>query len=1114
MKEEMFFSEQELTAARQYWLAQLSGERNELDLQHEIKVVPEGKKENYQLNFPAELSERIFAICKDRDLLLYILLMTVFKLYLFKYSSQDEIIIASPLYSTSDEYYDYNQCIPLIDGLNGEMTFRQLLGQVKNTVIESYNNQHYSIAEILESPGVNNRGFNYMKMVVRLENIHKKESTRDIVNSPANEMTVSFVKGEHGLEVDISYHSFLFNEDTVSGICRTYMHIFDQVLSNREVRLKEIHWFTEAEREKLLFDFNDTDADYPHGSTVVDLFAGQVEKTPHQAVLAFNDHQLTYNGLNQGVNRAARWLRQQGVKPGTFVGMMAIYSVEMIVGIMGILKAGGAYLPIDPGYPAKRINYMLRDAGVEILLALVLPGMLSGVDFNGEIAHLEDPGVYHTDATNPQKINAVNDPAYVIYTSGSTGEPKGVVVEHQSLVNYACWKIKAYGFTSMDKTLQLISLCFDGFGANLYPAILSGGMLVVPDGSRYGDFKYINHVIEESHITHMSVVPIMYRACLENIEKVESIADDPLKSLRMVVLAGEKAGAELIELSLARHKHITLINEYGPTEGTIAVAAYWGVTGEKTGMIGKPAANTKIYILDKTNQLQPIGVPGELCISGTALARGYLNQPELTAEKFCLRRPGGTLFVKTAPVKHLDSPRKNFLLKGTDKNHMQSCNHASMQLSPHHSPHPPITPSPHSPIYLTGDRARWLADGNIELLGRIDQQIKIRGYRVEPQEVEAALWQIGLIKETVVIDKKDAMGNNYLCAYFTANEEMNIAECREMMAGTLPDYMVPSRFIRLETFPLTPNGKLNRKALPEPEQVIDTGTEFVEPSTRIEKDLADVWQRILAVERVGINDNFFELGGNSFLLMQVNTEVEKLYPGSLTITDFFAYPTISQLTGFIDEKRQTKADNKIELETLRLPDEYFHDKHGHRSSIDFNFEISGDLLQKMKRISQKESVELGIILLAVYIYLLAEIIRQPKIVCQTMCWEKGRIIPLALDLTGITNFSEFFRLLPRMQKENESIGYHLQDTDRIKSKKEANAVIPFFYRKEMLPPGCNLLDIYDIVLEVEEENNRLSFACEFSGRLKEEKVEELINMYLKLSRFIIGQCLESSGVDE
>lgn len=1073
MKEEMFFSEKELTAAGQYWLAQLSGDRDELDLQHGIKVVPEGKKENYQLNFPADLSQRILAICKDRDLLLYIILIAAFKLLLYKYTGQDEIIIASPLYSTSDEYYDYNQCIPLIVELNGEMTFRQLLDQVKNTVIESYKNQHYSIEEVLESPGVNNPGFNYMKMVVLLENIHKKESIEDIVNRSANEMAVSFVKEGHELEVRITYHSFLFNEDTVKDICRSYLRIFDQVLSNREIRLREIRWFPEAEREKLLFDFNDTAADYPHFNTVIDLFEHQVEKTPHQVVLAFKNHQLTYHGLNERVNRAARWLRQKGVKPGTFVGMMAIYSLEMIIGIMGILKAGGAYLPIDPGYPAKRINYMLTDAGVPVLLAFVLPGMLSGVDFNGEIANLEDPGMYHTNAANPEKINTVNDPVYVIYTSGSTGEPKGVLVEHQSLVNYTCWKINAYGFTPRDKTLQLISLCFDGFGANLYPAILSGGTLVVPDGSRYGDFKYINQVIEERQVTHMSVVPIMYRACLENIETVGSVEDDPLKSLRMVVLAGEKAGAELIDLSLSRHQHVTLINEYGPTEGTIAVAAYWGVTSGKTGMIGKPAANTKIYIVDKDHQLQPIGIPGELCISGTALARGYLNRPGLTNSGF--------------QIQTKDDYYRSHRTNRSNRSYI---------------------------LYRTGDRARWLADGNIELLGRIDQQVKIRGYRVEPREVEAAVSGTGGIKEVVVIDKKDPMGNNYLCAYFTAREKMNIAELREMLSSTLPDYMVPSRFIRLETFPLTPNGKLDRKALPEPDQVVDTGKEFVEPGTEIEKDLARIWQRVLAVERVGIKDNFFDLGGNSFLLMQVNTEIEKRYPGCLTITDFFAYPTIHRLTGFIDKKRQKKPGTKIKIETLPFPVEYFRDEESNEPGFDFNFEISGEDLHHMKILSQQVGVELYHILLAIFVYTLARVSGQPKILCQTMCLKKDLIIPLSLDLTEIKDFPELFQLLVQYQNKNEPGGYQLKDIDRIKLKKQAGAVIPFFYRKGLLTTGCRLPDIYDIAMEVEEQGNCLSFICEFNGQLKEEKIEEFIDVYLQQGHWLIDQCLASSEANQ
>ncbi|MCU0287367.1 MAG: amino acid adenylation domain-containing protein, partial [Acidobacteria bacterium] len=836
MKEETFFSEEELTAARQYWLSRLSGltgDKDELDLQHGFKIVSESKKENYRFDFPPQLIEKIFAICKDQDLLLYILLIAVFKLLLGKYSGQDEIPIGSPIYSASGEYYRYNTCIPLIDRLSDEMTFRQLLSQVKNTVIESYKNQHYSLEEVLTSLGMNNiagQGFNYMKMVVLLENIHNKEIIRDIIDSPVNEMTVSFNKAGQNIETRVFYNSLLFNEDRINNLFASYLWVFEQVLANRDIYLADIPWITEIEREKLLFEFNNTEADYPHCSTVIDLFTGQAEKTPHYIALIFMEYQFSYNALNERANRLARQLEGRGVTAGNFVGMMAIYSAEMIIGLLGILKAGAAYLPIDPGYPSRRINYMLKDAGVKILLTKVLPNMLNGIDFNGEIADLEAHGMYAMLPNRmdyPGKQNIIPSPVYIIYTSGSTGEPKGVLIEHRSLVNYASWKIRKYDFTPADKTLQLISLCFDGFGANLYPALLSGGTLVIPDGSRYGDFKYINRVIDERNITHMSVVPIMYRACLENAGK-----DAQFKSLRIVALAGDKAAAELIELGISRYPHIHLINEYGPTESTIAAAAYWGVTPGKAGIIGKPAANINLYILDKCLQLQPIGVPGELCISGAGLAMGYLNRPGLTCEKF---RPLMPQITQITQIKNKNSALRADLNAFGDEKNFQ---HSAFSIQ-------------HSNLYCTGDRARWLPDGNIELLGRIDQQVKIRGYRVELREVETALSKITSIQEVVVLDKRDSIGNNYLCAYFTAKQKLKTPFLRETAATLIPDYMVPSRFIQLDKMPVTLNGKLDRKALLELPGV--TGTyDTIRSADDI--DLTDIYEELENEKAPGLDE--------------------------------------------------------------------------------------------------------------------------------------------------------------------------------------------------------------------------------------------------------------------
>jgi amino acid adenylation domain-containing protein len=1060
INEHMFFSEDQLALARQYWLGQLSGDVSELDFGFGSGAGTGGKKDSYRIDFPGDITAKLFTLCKDKDLLLYIILTAVFKVILFKYGSQAEIIVGSPLYSTSAEYYDYNECIPLIDVLNERMTFRQLLSQVKNTVIEGYKNQHYSLAKILESPAAPHQHLNYAKMLLMMESIHKKELIQDIVNSGNNEMTVSFARRETRLDAEICCDPRIFEKETVTDIFRAYFQVFDQVLSNRDIELRDIQWVSREERERLLFEFNDTRTDYSPSATVVELFQDQAAKHPDRAALVFKDKEVTFNQLNEQANRAANRLREKGVTADVIVGLLPVYSLEMIVGIFAILKAGGAYLPIDPGYPAKRIRCMLRDAAVDLLLISAPRQMVDKLDFHGEIVDLEDTLLYRAGAADPGKTVTGKHLAYVIYTSGSSGEPKGVMIRHKSLLNYVTWRINEYGFTPVDKTLQLISVSFDGFAANLYPSLLAGGVLVLPDGHHYGDFKYINRLIQERNITYMSVVPVMFRASLENSENNE------LKTLRMVVLAGEKPSAELIELSMANNRGITLINEYGPTESTVAASAYRGLTAAKAGVIGKPAANTNIHILDKNSRLQPVGMPGELCISGTGLARGYCNRVELTLEKF--------------------------------------------------------VPNPFCPgesMYKTGDRARWLPDGNIEFLGRLDQQIKIRGYRVELQEVETAILETGFIKEAAVILKKDALDNNYLCAYFRSDRSVGVSEFREVLNRTLPEYMVPARFIRLDILPLTPNGKLDRKGLPDPEQWVDTGAEFVEPTSEIEKQLAKIWHGVLNIERVGINDNFFDLGGNSILLMKVNEQVEALYPGCVSITDFFTYTTITKLTGLIEKKqekpgglRNREAKNRDNpcIEAIPFPREYFHDGFGGNSSCDFKFKVSGDLFEKIKRAAKKEQVETDHIQMAAYIYCLAKITGRQNITLQTLCQEHNRIIPLSVDLTETRSASAFFKLISSLQQENEYRAYDIKDIGRVKLKKQARAVVPFFYKRDLLTVEYNLSEIFDIVLEMDEEKNHIGFLCEGGGPLKEEKIEELIREYLKLERWLVEQCLEAA----
>lgn len=1044
-----FFSAEEMNSAAEYWHRQLIFDVCELDLQYDFPKTLDAAKEMIEIDFAKDLVLRLSEICKGQHLLLYILLVAVVKILLFKYVQQKSIIISAPLYSTSGEYYDFNKCLPLVDLVDEEMTFKELLGQIQKTIVEGYKNQHYSIDEVLESINSGNRKINYMKVLVLLENIHIKASVDDIIDSSNNDIAIVFMKLENKIEMKLIYDSSGFERNTIDGMAELFLHILRQVISNGNIDLRRIELTKEAQKKMMLFDFNDTEINYPPDSTVLNEFESQVSKSPHHIGLFYKDIGLTYKELDEQAGRLAAVLAKVAVSVNHIVGIMAKYSPEMIIGMVGILKAGGAYLPIDPGYPVKRIEYMLSDAAVDVLLSY--PPMLSRINFAGKSISLEERELFRRESIAPIKTVSADSMAYIIYTSGSTGTPKGVIVEHKNLLNYTLWRIKICAFTLMDKTLQLISPSFDGFGANLYPTILSGGTLILPDPSRFGDFKFINRLIEKIHVTHMSVVPVMYRACLECLE------DDELRSLRIVVLAGEKAPIQLIQLSQQKNRDVVLMNEYGPTENTIAVSAFVGITVDAVGIIGRPVDNTRVYILDRCNQLQPVGVAGELCVAGQSLTRGYCNRSEMTGEKFVA--------------------------------------------------HPLI---PDEIIYKTGDRARWLKDGNIELLGRIDQQVKVRGYRVEPEEIESAILKTGSVDRVVVVNKNDLYGNNFLCAYFTSDHAIEIRNLKEELSTLLPDYMVPSKFIQLEALPLTHNGKLDRHSLPDPDQSVAPAGGYVAPVSELQKKLASLWQEVLQVERVGINDNFFDLGGNSILLMKVNSQIEKFYPGCLNIADFFAYPSITRLSEFIESK-QEKRNLNVELKTLKLPTEYFVDSVETCLPTDFKFQISGVLFDKMVMLSSKVDVPLRHITLCPYVYLLARAGGVEKITIQTVCHHQNRVIPLDLDLGKVRSLTQFLKQLVHMQKENEYRGYFPMAIDKIKRKQIPREIVPLFGHRDLLETSDSWFEIFDIIMEISEERDRLSFICQFTGQFREDKVVELIREYINICHFVVMRCLGDTG---
>ncbi|MDP4147320.1 MAG: amino acid adenylation domain-containing protein, partial [Bacillota bacterium] len=634
----------------------------------------------------------------------------------------------------------------------------------------------------------------------------------------------------------LNYNGSVYDEQYIKMISKHIENVLKEVTENPEKKISEIEMLTEEERQKILFGFNDTKAEYPKDKTIYELFEEQVEKTPENIAVVYEEKELSYRELNEKANQLARVLREKGVGPDKIVGIMVERSLEMIVGIMGIIKAGGAYLPIDPEYPKERIEYMLEDSKADILLTQTQ--LVGKSEFSGNIIKIDREDLYVGESSNLQKANTSSALAYVIYTSGSTGKPKGVMIEHRSVINFICGTSQKVDITRNYTILALTTMSFDIFLLETLLPLVEGMKVIVVSDKAKNDAVVLNEIITKNNVNIIQATPSRVSLLTNKYKDATS-----LSKVKKLLIGGEALPENLLKM-FKEIKSTEIFNMYGPTETTVW-SSISQVTHKETITIGKPIANTRIYIVDKNNKLQPVGVPGELCISGDGLARGYLNRPELTEEKF------------------IPNPYKTG-----------------------------------ERLYKTGDLARWLPDGNIEFIGRIDHQVKIRGFRIELGEIESQLLKHEEIKEAVVIDRADKEGNKHLCAYVVSDKEITVTELREHLAKELPDYMIPAYFIQLENIPLTPNGKINRKALPEPEGEINIGVEYAAPRNEVEEKIVKVWSEILGVEKIGIDDNFFVLGGHSIKALDLASKLNGLNI-SLKVSEVYTYPTIRKITDFI-----------------------------------------------------------------------------------------------------------------------------------------------------------------------------------------------------------------------
>jgi amino acid adenylation domain-containing protein len=603
---------------------------------------------------------------------------------------------------------------------------------------------------------------------------------------------------------------------------------------------------TAAERLTLLVEWNDTQASYPKDLCIHQLIEAQVERSPEAIAVVCEEQQLTYRQLCERANCLAHYLRVLGVGPEVLVGICTQRSLEMVVGLLGILKAGGAYLPLDPAYPFERLAFMLEDAQVPVLLTtehLVekLPttwAQVISLDSDWEL-------IAQHSCENPTQNTTSDNLAYVIYTSGSTGKPKGVEIQHRGLVNLVTWHQRLYNVTPQDRATQLAGPAFDASVWELWPYLAAGASIHILSAETCSvSPSKLWEWLTESAITICFLPTPLAQTMLA--QWPQGLA------LRALLTGGDK-----LHRVPQKALPFCLVNHYGPTENTVVTTWAPVAAGIKTDApppIGRPIANTQIYLLDAKNQLVPIGMPGELHIGGDSLARGYRNRPELTNEKF------------------IPNPFSN---------------------------------SPGDRLYKTGDLARYLSDGNIEFLGRIDDQVKIRGFRIELGEIETVLTQHPCVQQAVVLARSDEAGDKRLVAYIVTEQKSTLAldELNRFLEGQLPDYMIPKAFVMLEALPITANGKVNRNALPSPAQRPLAAEEDVSPQTEVEQNIAAVWQEVLNVEKLGIHDNFFDLGAHSIHIGQVNGKLKALLNRDISMIEMFKYPTISSLTKYLNQSQ-------------------------------------------------------------------------------------------------------------------------------------------------------------------------------------------------------------------
>ncbi|HEX9939643.1 MAG TPA: amino acid adenylation domain-containing protein, partial [Longimicrobium sp.] len=829
-----------------------------------------GARERFDL--PRALLDRLQALGRGEGATLYMVMLSAFQLLLSKYSGSEDVVVGSPIAGRTRREVEeligfFANTLVLRTDLSADPTFRELLGRVREVTLGAYEHQEVPferlVAELRPERSLSHAPL--FQVIFALQNVDRSgldlaglrmEAVFAEVETTRFDLGLTAVSHEGGIRGALEYSTDLFDRATVRRMLGHLERVLEQVAADADVRLSRLQLLSAEERGLVVDAWNRTERG-TSASPAPALFAEWARRAPEATALLYGGEAVTYGAVDRRAAVLAQHLRDLGVGPETPVGLCMERTPELLVGVLGIWKAGGAYVPLDPGYPAERLGWIIADAALPVVVAT--QGTAAVLPEHGATLVRVD-GLPETAAEAAPEVPASDAGlAYVIYTSGSTGRPKGVLVQHGSLSNLLSATRDAFGVAPGDVMPALASYAFDIWLFEALLPLTSGAAVRLVERERVLDVAALVEEIADATLVH--AVPALMR------QLVQAERETPrLGRLRRAFVGGDQVAADLLAEMRAALPGAETHVLYGPTEGTILASTHpVPADGIVEGNpIGRPLGNVRLYVCDAFGNAQPAGVPGELLIGGAGVARGYLGRAAMTAERFV--------------------------------------------------PDPFSTESG-ARLYRTGDRARWRADGTLEFLGRLDGQVKVRGFRIEPGEIEAVMRSHESVTDCVVVAREDVPGDRRLVAYVVGAVEAD--ELREHLRGSLPEYMVPAAFVALDALPLTPNGKLDRKALPAPEYVAEANL-YVAPRTPLEEVLADIWAEVLGVQRVGVHDSFFELGGHSLLIMRLLARIQDTLDLRISIRTVFSMPTLEAMAAEIERRIYEDVADMSEDEADRL----------------------------------------------------------------------------------------------------------------------------------------------------------------------------------------------------